>query len=174
MFLPPGGSVGCCSAAEPLLMFVFATRWSCWMLLCSRTFIDVCFSHQVELLDVALQRNTIVCLGAASGKTFLAVMLIKELAYQVRPTLGSDADAPNSGAPCSSDPDGSRRTVFLTLAGKQIFCKIFLNSSKDIIISIIDQDNNFFFTWWPIFGEMCPWMDWGWAKFPSNHFVDEL
>ena len=30
------------------------------------------------------------------------------------------------------------------------------------------------FTWWPIFGEMCPWMDRGWAKFPSKYFVNEL
>ena len=30
------------------------------------------------------------------------------------------------------------------------------------------------FAGWPTFGEMCPWMDWGWARFPSNYFVDEL
>ena len=30
------------------------------------------------------------------------------------------------------------------------------------------------FTWRPIFGEMCPWIDRGWAKFPSNYFVNEL
>ena len=29
-------------------------------------------------------------------------------------------------------------------------------------------------TWWPTFGEMCPWMNRGWAKLPSNYFVDEL
>ena len=28
------------------------------------------------------------------------------------------------------------------------------------------------FTWWPIFGEMCPWMDRGWARFASNYFVN--
>ena len=42
-FLPPGGVFGCSSAAELLLMFVFATRWSFWMLLCIGTFIDVFF-----------------------------------------------------------------------------------------------------------------------------------
>ena len=28
------------------------------------------------------------------------------------------------------------------------------------------------FTWWPTFGEMCPWMNRGWANFPSNYLVD--
>jgi len=37
---------------------------------------------QVALLDVALRRNSIVCLGSSSAKQFLAVMLVKKLAYQ--------------------------------------------------------------------------------------------
>lgn len=41
-------------------------------------------SYQVELLDIGLGQNTIVCLGSGTGKTFIAVMLIKELARQVR------------------------------------------------------------------------------------------
>ncbi|CAH1790780.1 unnamed protein product [Owenia fusiformis] len=41
-------------------------------------------SYQEELLDAAIQRNTIVCLGNGSGKTFIGVMLIKELAHEVR------------------------------------------------------------------------------------------
>lgn len=45
-------------------------------------------TYQVELLDVAVQGNTIVCLGTGTGKTFIAVMLIKELAYQVRRPYG--------------------------------------------------------------------------------------
>ena len=44
---------------------------------------------------------------------------------------------------------------------------------------IVNNLNVFFlisirFTWWPIFGEMCPWINQGWAKFPSNYFVNEL
>lgn len=35
-------------------------------------------------METALQQNTIVCLGSGTGKTFIAVMLIKELAHQVR------------------------------------------------------------------------------------------
>ena len=30
------------------------------------------------------------------------------------------------------------------------------------------------FTSWPTFGEMCPWMNRGLAKFPSNYFVNEV
>lgn len=61
--------------------------------------------HQVELLEAALEHNTIVCLNTGSGKTFIAVLLIKELSHQIR---GEDG----------------RRTVFLVNAGKlhlQIF-----------------------------------------------------
>ena len=36
-------------------------------------------SFQVELLDYARRENTIVCLQTGSGKTFIAVMLVKEL-----------------------------------------------------------------------------------------------
>ena len=36
------------------------------------------FSFKVELLDKALQRNTIVCLNTDAGKTFIMVLLIKE------------------------------------------------------------------------------------------------
>jgi len=39
---------------------------------------------QVALLDVALKRNLVICLGSSSAKQFLAVMLIKKLAYQTR------------------------------------------------------------------------------------------
>jgi len=41
-----------------------------------------CF--QVALLDIALRRNSVVCLGSASAKQFLATMLIKKLAHQTR------------------------------------------------------------------------------------------
>nr|UFK76043.1 dicer-1-like protein [Haemaphysalis longicornis] len=43
--------------------------------------------YQVELLDAAKQQNSIVFLS--SGKTFMVVMLVKELAYQVRPNYDS-------------------------------------------------------------------------------------
>ncbi|XP_037096546.1 endoribonuclease Dicer isoform X1 [Syngnathus acus] len=40
--------------------------------------------YQVELLEAALERNTIVCLNSGSGKTFIAVLLTKELSHQIR------------------------------------------------------------------------------------------
>ncbi|CAM1325416.1 DICER1 (predicted), partial [Pycnogonum litorale] len=40
--------------------------------------------YQVELLDKARKQNVIVCLGTGTGKTFIAVMLIKELSHDIR------------------------------------------------------------------------------------------
>uniref|UniRef100_A0A3Q3EJC3 ribonuclease III n=1 Tax=Kryptolebias marmoratus TaxID=37003 RepID=A0A3Q3EJC3_KRYMA len=53
--------------------------------------------QQVELLEAALERNTIVCLNTDSGKTFIAVLLTKELSHQIRGRYHENA----------------RRTVFL-------------------------------------------------------------
>ncbi|CAL8285598.1 unnamed protein product [Lota lota] len=40
--------------------------------------------YQAKLLEAALEHNTIVCLNTGSGKTFIAVLLTKELAHQIR------------------------------------------------------------------------------------------
>ncbi|XP_026211512.1 endoribonuclease Dicer isoform X2 [Anabas testudineus] len=53
--------------------------------------------YQVELLEAALEHNTIVCLNTGSGKTFIAVLLTKELSHQIRGHYQENA----------------RRTVFL-------------------------------------------------------------
>jgi len=58
--------------------------------------------YQVELLERAKERNTIVCLGTGTGKTFISVMLIKELAHEVRETYKK----------------GGKRTFFLVNTGK--------------------------------------------------------
>ena len=58
--------------------------------------------YQVELLERAKERNTIVCLGTGTGKTFISVMLIKEMAYQVR----------------ESYENGGKRTFFLVNTGE--------------------------------------------------------
>ena len=39
--------------------------------------------YQLELLDSAIEDNTIVLLGTGGGKTFVAVMLIKELSQNI-------------------------------------------------------------------------------------------
>lgn len=57
--------------------------------------------YQVELLERAKKRNTIVCLGTGTGKTFISVMLIKELAHEVRETY----------------KNGGKRTFFLVNTG---------------------------------------------------------
>lgn len=60
--------------------------------------------YQVELLERAMARNTIVCLGTGTGKTFISVMLIKELAHEVRGTYKK----------------GGKRTFFLVNTGKRL------------------------------------------------------
>ena len=60
--------------------------------------------YQVELLERAKKRNTIVCLGTGTGKTFISVMLIKELAHEVRGTYKK----------------GGKRTFFLVNTGKRL------------------------------------------------------
>lgn len=56
---------------------------------------------QVELLEAALEHNTIVCLNTGSGKTFIAVLLTKELSHQIRGHYQENA----------------KRTVFLVNTG---------------------------------------------------------
>ena len=60
--------------------------------------------YQVELLERAKKSNTIVCLGTGTGKTFISVMLIKELAHQVRESYN----------------DGGKRTFFLVRTGSRL------------------------------------------------------
>ena len=58
--------------------------------------------YQLELLDASLNDNTIVNLGTGAGKTFIAVMLVRELSYQI---LDQFRD------------EGAQRTVFLVNTG---------------------------------------------------------
>ncbi|KAG5857788.1 hypothetical protein ANANG_G00023100 [Anguilla anguilla] len=60
--------------------------------------------YQVELLEAALEHNTIVCLNTGSGKTFIAVLLTKELSHQIR------GDFRECG----------RRTIFLVNAASSV------------------------------------------------------
>jgi len=58
--------------------------------------------YQLELLDACLNENTIVNLGTGAGKTFIAVMLIRELSYQILERFITE---------------GAQRTVFLVNTG---------------------------------------------------------
>ena len=58
--------------------------------------------YQLELLDASLNDNTIVNLGTGAGKTFIAVMLIRELSYQILDLFGGE---------------DAQRTVFLVNTG---------------------------------------------------------
>ena len=58
--------------------------------------------YQQELLEAALKDNTIVLLGTGAGKTYIAVMLIRELSYEI----------------VRSFHDGGKRTIFLVNTGK--------------------------------------------------------
>ena len=44
--------------------------------------------YQIELLHKAVERNIIVCLGTGTGKTFVSVLLIKEMLWQTEPDHG--------------------------------------------------------------------------------------
>ncbi len=59
--------------------------------------------YQLELLESAISDNTIVNLGTGAGKTFIAVMLIRELSHEI---LDSFSDT------------GAKRTIFLVNTGK--------------------------------------------------------
>ncbi|KAJ7990868.1 hypothetical protein DPEC_G00291370 [Dallia pectoralis] len=60
--------------------------------------------YQVELLEAALEHNTIVCLNTGSGKTFIAVLLTKELSHQIREDFS----------------ENGKRTVFLVNAASSV------------------------------------------------------
>ena len=57
--------------------------------------------YQVEIVDIAKKKNTIVCLGTGTGKTFISVMLIKERQGSIQGDLIS----------------GGKRTFFLVNTG---------------------------------------------------------
>lgn len=65
--------------------------------------------YQLELLDASLNDNTIVNLGTGAGKTFIAVMLIRELSHQILDPF---------------EEEGTQRTVFLVNTG---IIKVMLN-----------------------------------------------
>lgn len=73
---------------------------------------------QVELLEAALEHNTIVCLNTGSGKTFIAVLLTKELSHQIR----------------GHYQDHAKRTVFLVNTGTS--CRYLIILCVTIIVHL--------------------------------------
>lgn len=66
-------------------LFIASLLFRCCMCLCRAVmWFFFFFLLQVELLEAALEHNTIVCLNTDSGKTFIAVLLTKELSHQIR------------------------------------------------------------------------------------------
>ncbi len=59
--------------------------------------------YQTELLEHALRENTIVNLGTGAGKTFVAVMLIREMSHQTQGRFREE---------------NGKRTIFLAHTGK--------------------------------------------------------
>ena len=58
--------------------------------------------YQIEIFEEACKGNVIACLGTGTGKTFIAVMLIKELANEIKGTM----------------KENGKRTFFLVTTGK--------------------------------------------------------
>ena len=67
--------------------------------------------YQLELLEAAIEENTIVVLGTGAGKTFVSVLLIRELQHQI---LGSFKT--------------HKRTIFLVTTGKPLPCCVSIDT----------------------------------------------
>ena len=65
--------------------------------------------YQVKLLEAAIEQNTIVLLGTGAGKTFIAVMLIKQLSAATLKPFSEE---------------GGKRTVFLVNTGATVLTVI--------------------------------------------------
>ena len=69
-------------------------------------------------MEQAKNENLVVCLPTGSGKTYIAVMLIKEMAHAVRSRID----------------DGGKRTVFLVKTGSDHNSIIHLSLPKFFLI----------------------------------------
>lgn len=89
--------------------------------------LNVKLPPQVELLEAALERNTIVCLNTGSGKTFIAVLLTKELSHQIRGPYQENA----------------KRTVFLVNTGTPArnLCAVYSVTLRSLIELIVHSNS---------------------------------
>ncbi|UJR09291.1 hypothetical protein I4U23_013534 [Adineta vaga] len=102
-------------------------------------------AYQTELMEQAKRENLIVCLPTGSGKTYIAVMLIKEMAHAIRHSLKK----------------GGKRTIFLVKT-VQLACQQsdYIRAQTDLIIG-------------RYFGELGVdrWKEEDWAEEFENHQV---
>lgn len=61
--------------------------WSCLCFLGLFILVLLCCSYQLEALEMAIKKNTIVFLETGSGKTLIAIMLLRSFAYHLRKPL---------------------------------------------------------------------------------------
>lgn len=59
------------------------------------------YQYQTMLYEIAKDKNTIICMSTGTGKTFIAIMLLKEMSHQIR-----------SEVPFCPDPGSGQREVF--------------------------------------------------------------
>ncbi|CAF3736044.1 unnamed protein product [Rotaria sordida] len=90
-------STSCSSAKHPKLDVSCNTTVNIDDITIAQDSVIIPRSYQTELVEQAKNENLIVCLPTGSGKTYIAVMLIKELAQETRKSIH----------------DGGKRTVFL-------------------------------------------------------------
>ncbi|KAK3092704.1 hypothetical protein FSP39_006212 [Pinctada imbricata] len=103
-------------------------------------------AYQVELLDAALHRNTIVCLGSSSGNTFLSVMLIRELSDQLRSPLN----------------DGGKRSIILVNnEGSIFYLSQVIQHHTDLCVSKFYDDD----------GEQFKWNKEQWSDHVKSHHI---
>ncbi len=77
-------------------------------------------------MEQAKQENLIVCLPTGSGKTYIAVMLIKEMSHSVRESLSK----------------GGKRTIFLVNTGKFLIDN-YLKYLFDLSVQLVEQQSEY-------------------------------
>ena len=82
---------------------------------------------QTELMEQAKSENIIACLPTGSGKTYIAVMLIKEMSASIR----------------VSWKDGGKRTVFLVKTGKKNGGHLLAAQCFASLVQLVEQQSHY-------------------------------
>ncbi|XP_028968970.1 endoribonuclease Dicer [Galendromus occidentalis] len=97
---------------------------------------------QLELFELAVKQNVIICLGTGTGKTLVSALLIKELLHQTRERL----------------ENGGRRSVFLAptvplVQQQTAYLKRHLNASVASFVGAMRVDDWTGTQWWQEFDQ---------------------